>query len=69
MQELKARLEQHFMPVLLDCEYERGELTLNIVAEEITAVCRQLRDEFGFEQLMDLCGVDYAEYLFRLFFD
>ena len=41
-----------------------GELTLTVPAAEIVAVCTALRDDraFRFEQLIDLCGVDYAAY-------
>jgi NADH-quinone oxidoreductase subunit C len=38
-----------------------GELTVEVKAAEHKAVCTRLRDE-GFEQLIDLCGVDYAAY-------
>lgn len=62
MQDLKARLEQDFADELLDCQLERDEITLHVVADRIESVCRRLRDDFDFEQLMDLCGVDYAEY-------
>jgi len=62
MQDLKARLEQDFADELLDCDLDRGEITLNVVAEQLRSVCVRLRDEFGFSQLMDLCGVDYSEY-------
>ncbi|OGI69372.1 MAG: NADH-quinone oxidoreductase subunit C [Candidatus Muproteobacteria bacterium RBG_16_60_9] len=42
----------------------RGELTLEIKREDIAKVCRVLRDDpvFGFEQLIDVCGVDYSTY-------
>jgi NADH-quinone oxidoreductase subunit C len=62
MHDLKARLEQDFADELLDCDIDRGEITLNVVAEQLRSVCVRLRDEFGFSQLMDLCGVDYSEY-------
>lgn len=62
MQALKARLEQDFADELLDCSLDRGEITLNVTAEHITSVCRRLRNDYGFAQLMDLCGVDYSEY-------
>lgn len=62
MQDLKARLEQDFADELLDCYLDRGEITLNVNADLIQAVCRRLRDHYHFEQLMDLCGVDYSEY-------
>lgn len=42
-----------------------GELTVEIDAADVTAVCNLLRDEaeLAFEQLIDLAGVDYSEYL------
>lgn len=43
---------------------ELGELTLIVPAERLLDVCWTLRDDadFRFEQLIDLCGVDYATY-------
>lgn len=40
------------------------EITIECKADELLNVCRTLRDapELKFEQLMDLCGVDYADY-------
>ncbi len=41
-----------------------GELTLTVAAKDYLNVAQTLRDhpELSFEQLIDLCGVDYAEY-------
>ncbi len=41
-----------------------NELTIVVAAAELTAVGKVLRDhpELRFEQLIDLCGVDYLEY-------
>jgi len=41
-----------------------GEVTIECNASELLNVCAILRDhaELKFEQLIDLCGVDYAEY-------
>jgi NADH-quinone oxidoreductase subunit C len=41
-----------------------GEVTLTVAAHNYISVVRALRDTPGcaFEQLMDLCGVDYSEY-------
>jgi len=39
-----------------------GEITVEVKAGDYAAVCRRLRDQQGFEQLIDLCGVDYAAY-------
>lgn len=59
---LKASLEQHFSSYLLDSELLNEEITLHVAAESILSVCEQLRDGFGFEQLVDICGVDYSQY-------
>jgi NADH-quinone oxidoreductase subunit C len=39
-----------------------NELTVEVKAAEYKAVAEKLRDHAGFEQLIDLCGVDYAAY-------
>ena len=41
-----------------------GEITVTVAAADYLAVATQLRDSPGcrFEQLMDLCGLDYSEY-------
>jgi NADH-quinone oxidoreductase subunit C len=38
-----------------------GELTIEVKASDYKAICTRLRGD-GFEQLIDLCGVDYASY-------
>jgi NADH-quinone oxidoreductase subunit C len=39
-----------------------GELTVEVAAAGYKATAARLRDELGFEQLIDLCGVDYGAY-------
>jgi len=41
-----------------------GEVTIECKAENLISVCTKLRNhgELKFEQLIDLCGVDYSEY-------
>ncbi len=39
-----------------------NELTLELPAADYFAIAKRLRDEFAFEELIDLCGVDYAAY-------
>jgi NADH-quinone oxidoreductase subunit C len=41
-----------------------GELTVEVNRDAIHATCFRLRDDpdFSFEQLIDLCGVDYSTY-------
>ena len=49
-----------------DCLVERscGEVTLVIPAARLMEVAEQLRDDatFGFQELIDVCGVDYSGY-------
>ncbi|OQW93324.1 MAG: NADH-quinone oxidoreductase subunit C [Beggiatoa sp. IS2] len=61
-QNLLERLQAKFAEQLLDSKITCKEVTLEIAAIHVLQVCQTLRDEFGFEQLIDLCGVDYAEY-------
>lgn len=62
LNELKQNLEHHLSDVLLDCDCEHDEVTIHIPADAILTVCRKLHDTLGFEQLIDLCGVDYSQY-------
>ena len=41
-----------------------GELTLTVAADDYREIATLLRDhaDLGFEQLIDLCGVDYSSY-------
>jgi NADH-quinone oxidoreductase subunit C len=43
---------------------DRGELTITVAATDYLAIARQLRDDpaLKFEQLIDLCGLDYSDY-------
>jgi len=62
------RLEELLKDILgtkvLALTSDLGELTLDIGAADYHDVARQLRDHevLGFEQLIDLCGVDYSGY-------
>ena len=59
-QRIEARLGEHVARV---SEW-RGETTVELLPENWLAVAQRLRDdgEFRFEQLIDLCGVDYLSY-------
>jgi NADH-quinone oxidoreductase subunit C len=61
---LQATLERVFADQLVSLVRARGELTITVNAADSLAVAKTLRDhpEFGFEQLIDLCGVDYSGY-------
>ena len=39
-----------------------SELTIKVPAADHLAAAQKLKDQLGFEQLIDLCGVDYAAY-------
>ena len=39
-----------------------GELTVEVTAADYRSTCERLKADQGFEQLIDLCGVDYAAY-------
>ncbi|HEY6094888.1 MAG TPA: NADH-quinone oxidoreductase subunit C [Gallionellaceae bacterium] len=49
---------------VISLDLQLGELTLVLRASDMVAVLTRLRDEplFRFEQLTDLCGVDYSTY-------
>lgn len=41
-----------------------GEVTIEVAASDLLSVCETLRDDAAlkFDQLIDVCGVDYSEY-------
>ncbi|MDZ4201595.1 MAG: NADH-quinone oxidoreductase subunit C [Gallionella sp.] len=47
---------------LLTAEVRLGELTVLLAAEGMLESLASLRDTLGFEQMIDLCGVDYSTY-------
>lgn len=61
---LIAALQSALGDKLVSAGAALGEVTLVVKAEELPAACEQLRDDpaLRFEQLIDLCGVDYSEY-------
>ncbi len=63
-QQLALRLKERFSTQITATNVELSELTVELPREQLLSVCRALRDEnaFAFEQLIDLCGVDYLEY-------
>lgn len=53
------RLRARFDGALVSVAQPRGEIGIVFAADAWHDGCRALRDEFGFEQLIDLCGIDY----------
>ncbi|ANB17370.1 NADH-quinone oxidoreductase subunit C [Dokdonella koreensis] len=58
--QLEARLGQK----LVRADASGGQITIEVLPENWLAVARSLRDEeaFAFEQLIDVCGLDYLGY-------
>ena len=44
---------------VIDSKVAFGEATITVKREQIVDVLRTLRDELGFQQLVDLCGADF----------
>ncbi len=61
---LQAALEAALGGKIKRLVRDRGEITVTVAAADYLAAMRTLRDEpaLAFEQLMDLCGVDFADY-------
>lgn len=64
IQTLEAALHDVLGSKVKLLEAALGELTLTVSAADYHDVCQTLRDDsrLGFEQLMDLCGLDYSSY-------
>lgn len=64
LETLSQNLQQHFGDKLKSLTLALGELTIEVSAADYLAVMTDLRDQatLGFEELIDLCGVDYSTY-------
>ena len=64
MQALQERVAAVLGDAQLTSVLDRGELTVQVKPEAYLEAMKALRDAEGcrFEQLIDLCGVDYSEY-------
>ncbi len=60
-QELLEQLQARFADTLQAAVVAQGEVTIEVAPADLPATCTALRDEknFHFEQLIDVCGVDY----------
>jgi NADH-quinone oxidoreductase subunit C len=61
---LQAAVQEHLGAALQSMQRERGEITITVGAHRYTEVARLLHvhPSLKFEQLVDLCGVDYSGY-------
>jgi NADH-quinone oxidoreductase subunit C len=61
---LQAALGLVLGDAIVDLKRRLGEITITVRADSYLDTARKLRDDprLAFEQLLDLCGVDYSEY-------
>jgi len=61
---LRTKLTDKFQDEIVELEEKLGELTVVIKAADMLNVLTRLRDEseLRFEQMIDLCGIDYSAY-------
>ena len=64
LDQLQAALEAVLGDKIKRLKRDRGEITITVGAADYLAVATTLRDhaELKFEQLIDLCGLDYSSY-------
>ena len=64
LETLSQNLQKHFGDKLTSLKLALGEVTVEVAATDYLAVMTTLRDEpdLGFEEMVDLCGVDYSTY-------
>ena len=55
--DVKAAIGEAF----LEAKDEVGEVSVTVRRESIADVCRTLRDDFDYQQLMEMAGVDYPQ--------
>ena len=59
---LAQRLSERFGDRLARVVDATGQTTIEVAPEHLAEVARTLRDEFKFEVLADVCGIDYLGY-------
>lgn len=64
LETLAAALQTALGDKIVSVETVLGEVTVVVNAEQLLDACRILRDDpaLHFEQLIDLCGMDYSDY-------
>lgn len=64
LETLSENLRKHFGDKIKSLKLALGEVTIEVGAPDYLALMMALRDEpdFRFEELIDLCGVDYSTY-------
>lgn len=60
--DLQNKIQQVLGSQLVDTSIALDELTIEVAPKDAVAALTALRDDLGFEQLIDLCSVDYLDY-------
>jgi len=60
--QLATALESKLKSKITATNIAFDELTIDIKAADVLSVCEILKSEFSFDQLIDVCGLDYAHY-------
>ena len=69
LEKLKQALEQHLGAKIKSLTIAFGEVSIEVAAADYAATMLALRDtaDLGFDELTDLCGVDYSDYSGRAY--
>jgi NADH-quinone oxidoreductase subunit C len=64
LETLSQNLQKHFGDKITSLKLALGEITIEVAAADYLGVMTALRDseDLAFEELIDLCGVDYSTY-------
>ena len=64
LEKLKAGIEAVIASRAVSLVVDKGEINLTVKAADLVAVMTTLRDDpsFAFSQMIDACGMDYAEF-------
>ena len=64
LESLSENICARFGDSILSSQIHKNQLTLEVATSQLHKICLALRDEtpFQFNQLMDVCGVDYLHY-------
>ena len=62
LSKLQSELEVQAASLYDNLINEYGQITLECSVDKYLSLMQLLRDQMGFEQLIDLCGVDYSSY-------
>jgi NADH-quinone oxidoreductase subunit C len=64
LEQVAATISARFAEQVERVDSRCGELTFEVASAALLTVCQALRDDadWSFEQLIDLCGVDYSSY-------